>query len=263
MLRSPTRQARHLSGAELEEVTTALSDLIYLSGKQRTLSHRVVLHASLLSLCDGPRAQGLFDKMKQDRAEFDRVANGLTAGDAKMRIPELAIQLLWSSGKVDRRSVDLMREFQRRSNVLFPSEGAAPPHHVDPDWMLDFADFQPEFQWEEGWQHFEENLVPTAVEWQQVVDRQMIEKVMNAGSHPQKVHVLEHTLTGPMEALQIMAEELAGGGFQVTLFENDHLVVQRSSYLDLEQVSAITGALFRFAYDVGVKYEGWGARVVA
>lgn len=131
----------NLSAAELEEVTTSLSDLIYLTGKQRTLSHRVVLHASLLPSCTEDKAQNLFAKMKEDRKEFDRVAAALQTGDADMRIPALSIKLLWSSGKADRRAIDLMREFQRRSNVLFPSDSALPPAHIEPAWMLEIAEF--------------------------------------------------------------------------------------------------------------------------
>ena len=96
----------NLSAAELEEVTSSLSDLIYLTGKQRTLSHRVVLHASLLPSCTEDKAQQLFAKMKEDRKDFDRVAAALQTGDADMRIPALSIKLLWSSGTADRRAID-------------------------------------------------------------------------------------------------------------------------------------------------------------
>jgi hypothetical protein len=35
----------------------------------------------------------------------------------------------------------------------------------------------------------------------------------------------------------------------------------RESVLDLEEVFGITGKLFSFCADCGVKYDGWGAAV--
>ena len=129
-------------------------------------------------------------------------------------------------------------------------------------WLDDFTDFQATFTAESGWEFFENEIMPTAVDWQQVIDRKIIDKLLKAGTNPTKVHVLEHTLTGDEQNLQVMAEELAGGGFQVIHFGGGELVVQRASYLDIDTVSAISGALFRFANDLEVKYEGWGARIV-
>lgn len=129
-------------------------------------------------------------------------------------------------------------------------------------WISDFNDFQADLSHEHGWSFFEETIKPSAVEWQSVVDRKMIEKLLKAGSHPGKMHQLEHSLSGDPASLEVMAEELGHGGFKVLHFEADQLVVQRPSTLDVDEVSAVSSALFRFAKDIGVNYEGWGARVV-
>ena len=131
----------NLSNSELDMVKLALSDLIYITGKQRTLSHRLILHASLLSICEDVKTRELYHKMQQDRAEFARVSGALMAGDSEMRIPELAINILWSSGKADRRTLDLMRDFQRRCNVLFTGGEDTPPTHIDQRWLVETAEF--------------------------------------------------------------------------------------------------------------------------
>jgi len=188
---------------------------------------------------------------------------GLPVEGMVVQLEEIERDLITSleTAEVNARMVGRMT-FEGKREMVFQVEDETHFEKILSIWLIDFPDFRPAFQKEAGWTYYEENLIPTATEWQQVADRQMIEKLLNAGSHPQKAHLLEHALTGPDDALNIMAEELEGGGFQVLHKQNGQLVVQRPSYLNLEEVSAISGALFRFATDVGVQYEGWGARVV-
>ena len=190
-------------------------------------------------------------------------AGGLPVEGMVVQLEDIERDLVKSleTAKVNCRMVG-RQTYEGKREMVFQVENGEHFEQIYGIWAADFTDFKVEQVQSEGWDFFEQHLKPTMMDWQQVVDRRMIEKLLKAGSNPSKVHELEHTITGEMESLQIMAEELAHGGFTVAELGGGELVVKRASYLNVEEISMVTSALFRFAHDLGLVYEGWGARVV-
>lgn len=113
-----------------------------------------------------------------------------------------------------------------------------------------------------GWTFFDEKVRPSAVNWQQIFDRSMIEQLVREGSDPLAMHHLEHSFRGDTQALTRVSHELQQLGFHEISSGEQILVLGSEAHLNLEEIFAITSHLLEFGEQNGVHYEGWGASVV-
>jgi regulator of RNase E activity RraB len=114
----------------------------------------------------------------------------------------------------------------------------------------------------ERWQFFDEKVRPKPVFWQQISDYKVIEKLIEAGSNPKSLHLIEHTIVGEDERLLSIRDELKANGFTEVCIGDGKLVMGKESRLGLEEIFCVTGKLFSYCETVGVKYDGWGVAVV-
>ncbi len=112
-----------------------------------------------------------------------------------------------------------------------------------------------------GWTFFEEKVKPAPVYWQQIRDFQVIQGLIQAGSNPNSPHLLEHIFTGDRPRLQSLKADLLTKGFSEVSFSDTQLVMARASVLELDKVFDHTAKLFTLSPQMGVQYEGWGARI--
>lgn len=118
------------------------------------------------------------------------------------------------------------------------------------------------FHSEKGWDFFDEVLCPDSTYRQQMGDQQVIDRLIEAGSDPEKIHCLEHVFIGPTAALKEVEEALELDGFVMHSKEEETLVMKKESPLDLWEIWAVTVGLKELAESNGVEYDGWGCFVV-
>ena len=113
-----------------------------------------------------------------------------------------------------------------------------------------------------GWGFFDDKIRPDLIFWHQISDRKTIGKLLENGTNPKAVHNLEHVFIGSEKSLNDLSDELSQEGFQKMALEGNKLVLLKSSNLDLEGISNLTGNLAYYCESIGVKYDGWGSEIV-
>jgi regulator of RNase E activity RraB len=115
----------------------------------------------------------------------------------------------------------------------------------------------------EGWGFFDEKVRPSANGWRQIADRRVIDQLLQAGTDPDREHVLEHFFDGPVEALRQIAAALAEDGFAGEVDEAEgRLMMARAEPLDLPVINRLTTALAHYSEGLGAHYDGWGTPVL-
>jgi len=153
----------------------------------------------------------------------------------------------WLVGVMSHRGV---REFVLQTNDVASIRAALPR-------LRAAAPFEVESQESAGWLFFRTRVVPGLGGRQQIRDRSKIARLVAAGSDLATAHTLEHRFTGPSDALDLVEAELCADRFQLVRTADDSLVVARTSSLDLEEVSGLTGRLASLARAEGARYDGW------
>jgi len=129
-------------------------------------------------------------------------------------------------------------------------------------WGAAVQDFSVELIPREGWEYFDRYIRPDEVYRQQIEDQKLIDRMIEAGSNPNKLHFLEHTFRGKPDALSSISEVLKEEGFIVEDRGTTELVAGKESELMIDGIFGITANLVLFARESGAEYAGWGARLV-
>ncbi len=189
--------------------------------------------------------------------------NGLPVGEVLPRLAEVEETLLKRLSKrgvvcrfVGRMTYGGMRE------LVFQVEDEAPFRASVEQLAQQVDDFKVELREGEGWRFFDEKVSPAPVYWQQISDRRVIDELLKAGTDPEALHVLDHTLVGEPETLEKIRRQLEGDGFEKTGGEGEVLVMSRESPLDLDAIFGLTSRLYGYCEQMGVEYDGWGAAVI-
>ena len=113
----------------------------------------------------------------------------------------------------------------------------------------------------EGWEYFEDAIIPTETGWEQIRNRARVSDLVQAGTDPAAVHVLQHAFAGTPEGLAKIAAELMDGGFTGRP-DASRLVLSQDAALDVDEISTTTQMLAIVASEHGASYEGWTAAII-
>jgi regulator of RNase E activity RraB len=114
-----------------------------------------------------------------------------------------------------------------------------------------------------GWTFFDEKVRPDAFYWGQIGDRHVIEGLLQAGSDPEKPHVLEHFIYGKEADLEKLANNLIEQGFEKVSLRDGCLQLNIAYPLNPEMIFRMTGYLRDTCEKLNLSYDGWGASVVS
>ncbi|MDX2361238.1 MAG: DUF695 domain-containing protein [Crocinitomicaceae bacterium] len=186
---------------------------------------------------------------------------GLPKKEENARVEQMAVGMLNTLSSVDCRLV-VKSLYGAMFDYCFQTNDPALFLSKINDWITSQKNHKVELIKSKGWDFYDERLRPNARHWQQISDRSVVLRMMNAGSNPEKDHILEHTFIGDDAKLKELSLNLENGGFTVQSTSEGCLVMTKSSKLIVPLISPLTGKLAGFAESMGVKYDGWGAMIV-
>jgi len=132
-------------------------------------------------------------------------------------------------------------------------------------WMARNPDYEMDFAEHDGWEFFDTFIRPTPEQRLAMADGRVIEGLIEAGSDPEKPHVLEFVFCGDAGGLQHVADALAARGYRPAVpleFASGQIVMFKEMTLDASAILGESIAHRRLAAECGVAYDGWGAAVV-
>jgi regulator of RNase E activity RraB len=116
----------------------------------------------------------------------------------------------------------------------------------------------------EGWEFFDDVVRPGPDEWSWIADRRAVEGLLEAGSDPNRPHVLEYVFVGEEPKLLQVRDALMEKGYDhVSGPEESTLVMSVKCRLDLDAICEHSIQNRDLAEAHEVDCEGWGAAVVA
>jgi regulator of RNase E activity RraB len=190
--------------------------------------------------------------------------NGLPSQNALQRLDALEDGLLQAlqAAKVEGRFVGRMTYGGMREFVFQVTDGPGFARALSA-WRDRQKGWRIETRERDGWGFFDEKVRPSADGWRQIGDRRVIDGLLEAGTDPNREHVLEHFFDGPVEALRQIAAALAEDGFEGELDEEaGRLMMKRAEPLDLLTINRLTTALAHYSEGLGANYDGWGTPVL-
>ncbi|WP_050030806.1 DUF695 domain-containing protein [Verrucomicrobium sp. BvORR034] len=132
-------------------------------------------------------------------------------------------------------------------------------------WIGDRDDYETDVSEHDGWGFFFESVWPSEISWLQILDRRVVDNLVEAGSDASKLHSLEFTFRGEQSALQEMQTVLATRGYTLLEFsvEESRLVMAHGMALDVSDIFSESVAHHELCKRLGVEYDGWGASIVS
>jgi regulator of RNase E activity RraB len=132
------------------------------------------------------------------------------------------------------------------------------------DWKAQCPDYHPVKVLEhEGWEFFDACIRPDAATWRWMADQRTVERLVEAGSDPTRVHALEFVFHGSRDGLEAVARALRERGYgDGPSGEEGALVMIKHLPLELDAISDESDANEELANTHGVDFDGWGAAVV-
>ncbi len=132
------------------------------------------------------------------------------------------------------------------------------------EWVDDEFPYRIEVKESSGWDFYDTKIRPSAAQAHQQIDRQIINKLIEAGSDPTKLHQLEHVIQGTPRVLRRIARKLKHLGFLNPQYpQKNVLMVYSQSVLDPMEVWNQTGPLVEFCEKYGATYDCWGAEKIS
>jgi len=105
------------------------------------------------------------------------------------------------------------------------------------------------------------DLLPDKFIWQQIGNRHVIERLLEAGSNEQKEHFIEHGIFGKQDDLKSLFNELKNHDISLISIEEDLMEVGIKSTLDLDEITNQTNYLMSVAEEHNCKYDGWNTKI--
>lgn len=106
------------------------------------------------------------------------------------------------------------------------------------------------------------DLLPDKYIWQQIGNRHLIEKLIDAGSIESEIHFIEHGIFGETENLEKLFEEIKEHEIEMIGIEDNLLEVGIKSSIELDDVTNQTNYLMEMSEKYHCKYDGWQTKIV-
>ncbi len=128
-------------------------------------------------------------------------------------------------------------------------------------WISNQKSHKIEIIEKDGWEFFDTKIKPNHIYWQQINDRRVIGLLIEQGSNPDKEHTIEHSFIGEKDKLQSLSDQLTSDGFILGSLNDNQLTLTKPSKLVGGELSNLTQRLASYTASIGIKYDGWGAKV--
>ncbi len=109
---------------------------------------------------------------------------------------------------------------------------------------------------EGAWVIYEE-LSPDEYNWARIMNRMLIQRLVDAGLDPKKKHLLEFGFSGDEPSRRKLLSKAAASGGRSLGTSEGILDIGFEHELELDAICDRTYALIDLAAETGVKYEGW------
>ncbi|MBK8093493.1 MAG: DUF695 domain-containing protein [Verrucomicrobiaceae bacterium] len=113
----------------------------------------------------------------------------------------------------------------------------------------------------EGWDFFFDSVWPSPESWQWITDKRVVASLMESGSDPEKLHVIEYCFRGSEQPLRTLAQVLSGRGYQMMELSSseERLLMSKTMPLDMQLIGPESVYLMHQAESLGLEFDGWGA----
>lgn len=130
-------------------------------------------------------------------------------------------------------------------------------------WMQTHRDYDTDVSEHDGWDFFFQSVWPSYTSWLMILDRRVIDKLVQAGSDPAKPHSLEFAFRGKVDQLAILQRKLESRNYTLLALspEDSQLVMAVSMRLELQSIFRESLAHRDECAKLGLDYDGWGASV--
>ena len=186
--------------------------------------------------------------------------NGLAFKEESLRIKDLENDLLSNLSEVDCKLVGKM-SYGAMCDFNFQTNDSTTFINVVTRWMSSQKSHKIEMIEKDGWEFFDTKIKPNHIYWQQINDRRVIGLLMEQGSNPDKEHTIEHSFIGEKDKLQSFSDQLTSDGFILGSLNDNQLTLTKPSKLVGAELSNLTQRLASYTASIGIKYNGWGAKV--
>jgi regulator of RNase E activity RraB len=130
-------------------------------------------------------------------------------------------------------------------------------------WMGQYKDYAIDVSEHDGWAFFDESIWPSKIDWQLIMDQDVIDQLIKSGSDPKKEHLIEFVFVGERTGLNEIQKTLENRGYSTVSLEGETLVISRRIILEIGEIFAESRQHLSDASSLGVKYDGWGCHVVS
>ena len=152
--------------------------------------------------------------------------------------------------------------YAAKRELVFQVNDADAFDTVAENYLASIQDHEHEYIKESGWGYVHEKVTPQPEDWAQIMDRGVIDNLVQAGTNAQQPHMLDHGFKGAPDALNALKAELEKEGFSPTYESEGELTMSRAQQLHLDEINSVTVWLMQRAHAHNVEYMGWGAAIV-
>jgi regulator of RNase E activity RraB len=186
--------------------------------------------------------------------------NGLAYKEENIRVKNLENELISALSGIDCKLTGKM-SYGAMCDLNFQTNDSAGFMSTVSNWISNQKTHKIEIIEKDGWEFFDAKIKPNHIYWHQITDRRTIGTLIENGSNPEKEHNIEHSFLGEKETLQSLCDQLTSDGFTMSSFNDNQLVLMKPSKLVGGELSNLTQRLASYTASIGVKYDGWGAKI--
>ena len=129
------------------------------------------------------------------------------------------------------------------------------------NWQKHINDYKLEVIEDKAWAIYNE-VLPDKYDWQQIGNRGVYENLINAGTNPKNIHLIEHAIFGNLADLKKLENELHKEGGKTLNFEKNMLEIAFESVLEMDEINGMTYFLIDKSEEFNCRYDGWSSAIM-
>jgi regulator of RNase E activity RraB len=194
--------------------------------------------------------------------EFKQAQGKFPTPETNVELQKLEDELiaLLEANKVDCKQVHRCIYFGAKRMLFEVADISDFEEYID-KWKRTLENYSLEIIEDQPWIIYNE-MQPDEYAWQQMGNRQVYDSLVNHGSDPNKIHIIEHAIFGDSNELKKLEIELVKEGGKTLTFEDEMLEMGFENVLDLDQINNMTYFLMDKSKEFNCKYDGWSASIV-